>query len=90
MIGLLEFSAPSLDGNRVYSDALGVNDIILMIETSDVTAIHAALLTAGHEILRPPGSYESDGPSGRKRGENMLVRDPDGYVIEITDVDERD
>jgi hypothetical protein len=37
------------------------------------------------QLLRPPAPYESDGPLGRKFGADMLARDPDGYVVEVTE-----
>lgn len=86
MIGLLEFDDPPLDPNRRVADQLGVLDIILVIEVEDLAATVARLQALGAEIVRPPGDYASDGPGGRKRGRDMLVRDPDGYLVELTSV----
>lgn len=90
MIGLLEFDSPPLAANRIDPNKIGVKDIILMIEADDVQTLHGHLIAAGHPIVRPPGQYKSDGPAGSKRGYNMLVRDPDGYIVEVTDVQSRD
>ena len=86
MVGLLEFAAPALPPNRRVADHLGVLDIILVIEVTDLDAVLGRLERLNAEIVRAPGDYESDGPSGRKRGQDMLVRDPDGYLVELTSV----
>ena len=87
MIGLLAFDNPPLDSNRTLAGKLGVNDIIMMIEVTNFDDVAAAVMALDTPLLRPPGPYESNGPAGRKTGRNMLVRDPDGYVIEVTSVE---
>jgi catechol 2,3-dioxygenase-like lactoylglutathione lyase family enzyme len=50
---------------------------ILVMTTDDVAAIHARLVAFGAEILEPP----MDGSGGVR---TMIVRDPDGTRMEIT------
>lgn len=87
MIGLLAFDGPPLDSNRKLADRLGINDVILMIEVANFDTVRDRLVDLNTPMLRRPGPYESRGPAGLKRGRNMLIRDPDGYVVEITSVD---
>lgn len=50
---------------------------ILVMTTDDVAAIHARLASLGAEILEPP----MEGSGGLR---SMIVRDPDGTRMEIT------
>lgn len=85
MIGLLEMRDPALSSNRKVADRLGIHDVMLVIESDrDLDAFTARVSELGGSILRPPTAYQSNGPAGRKTGKSMLVRDPDGYVVEIT------
>lgn len=85
MIGLLEMNDPALDSNRKVADRLGIHDVMLVIETDrDLGAFTARIAELGGSILRLPTPYTSNGPAGRKTGVSMLVRDPDGYVVEVT------
>lgn len=86
MIGLLEHSNPPLVATRVPSEVIGVTDIVLVIETDDIIKVQNNLQNVGARIARAPKSYESNGPSGRKAGVDMLVFDPDGHVVEISQV----
>jgi catechol 2,3-dioxygenase-like lactoylglutathione lyase family enzyme len=85
MVGLLEFRDPALEPNRKVADRLGIHDSILVIESYGLEAIAERLVALGGEILRPPADYVSDGPLGRKFGADMLARDPDGYIVEVTE-----
>jgi catechol 2,3-dioxygenase-like lactoylglutathione lyase family enzyme len=85
MIGLLQMSEPALESNRKLADRLGINDVMLVIETDrDLDAFAGRIGQLGGSILRPPTPYTSNGPAGRKTGVSMLARDPDGYVVEVT------
>jgi catechol 2,3-dioxygenase-like lactoylglutathione lyase family enzyme len=86
MVGLLEFRDPPLQQNRKLADKLGIHDSILVIESRNLEAIAAKIQTLGGRVLRAPAPYESNGPQGRKRGADMLLADPDGYVVEVTEV----
>ena len=86
MIGLLEFRDPSLEPNRKIADRLGIQDIIVMIESLDINSIAARITALGGGVLRPPAAYPSNGLAGRKFGANMLLTDPDGYVVAVTEV----
>lgn len=86
MVGLLEFRDPPLAPNRTLADKLGIHDSILVIESRGLAAIAAKVPSLGGRILRAPAPYESNGPQGRKRGADMLLADPDGYVVEVTEV----
>ncbi|MDX2224113.1 MAG: VOC family protein [Rhodospirillaceae bacterium] len=85
MVGLLQFRDPALPDNRRVADRLGIHDAILVIESRDLAAIAARVPALGGRVLRAPAPYVSDGPLGRKHGADMLLADPDGYVVEVTE-----
>lgn len=85
MIGLLEMKDSALDSNRKMAERLGIHDVMLVIESDrDLDAFARRVEVLGGATLRPPTPYTSIGPAGRKTGVSMLVRDPDGYVVEVT------
>ena len=90
MIGLLEYSGPPLKPSIPKNADLGLMDIVLVIETDNLEDVKLDLEALGTPILRAPKGYTSDGPAGSKRGLDMLVEDPDGYVVEISQVLQRD
>lgn len=86
MIGLLEYSEPPLNPSRPKTPSIGLMDIVLVVETNDLEEVKSNLDAMNINIIRAPKSYSSDGPAGQKTGLDMLVEDPDGYIVEISQV----
>ncbi|MEQ9110337.1 MAG: hypothetical protein RIF37_06665 [Rhodospirillaceae bacterium] len=61
-------------------------DIVLVVETDDIQEVKSNLEALNINIVRAPKSYSSDGPAGQKAGLDMLVEDPDCYIVEISQV----
>lgn len=86
MIGLLEYAEPSLAATRVRQGQIGVTDVVLVIQTDDMAEVYAALREAGANVISEPRPYSVESVSTKKTGLIMFVADPDGHVIELTQV----
>ena len=87
MIGLLEFSNPPLAWTRDPDDlTIGTSDAVLVIVTDDIKQVHENLASLDARILEGPRDYTSNSVEGRKFGAIMFFQDPDGHVIEMTQV----
>ena len=87
MIGLLEFSNPSLMWTRDPNDlTIGTSDAVLVIVTDDIKQAHENLLALNARILEGPRDYTSNSVVGKKFGYIMFIQDPNGHVIEMTEV----
>jgi pimeloyl-ACP methyl ester carboxylesterase/catechol 2,3-dioxygenase-like lactoylglutathione lyase family enzyme len=82
MVGLLQYgpAKPLPDPARFVAPG----DIVLMIETSQLHAIHERMRARGVRILRPPETNEVTGAGGaRWRATFLFAYDPDGHLLEI-------
>jgi predicted enzyme related to lactoylglutathione lyase len=88
MIGLLEFDNPALPWTRDPDDkTIGTSDAVLVIVTDDIQTAYENAKAQGANILDGPRAYTSNSVSGKKFGWIMFLQDPDGWVIEMTQVD---
>lgn len=87
MIGLLEFSDPPLAWTRDPDDpTIGTSDAVLVIVTDDIKQVHGNLIKIGATVLQEPEDYSTESVNGRKFGTIMFFQDPDGHVIEMSQV----
>lgn len=87
MIGLLEYDNPPLPWTRDKNDpTIGTSDAVLVIVTDDMSQVHKNLLALDAKILSGPRNYTSNSVNGKKFGQIMFFQDPDGRVIEMTEV----
>ena len=87
MIGLLEFSNPPLAWTRDENDlTIGTSDAVLVIVTDDIKQAHENLIGLNARVLEGPRDYTSNSVEGRKFGAILFFQDPDGHVIEMTQV----
>lgn len=87
MIGLLEYDNPPLPWTRDKDDlTIGTSDAVLVIVTDDIGQAHENLLNFNAKILSGPRAYTSNSVAGKKFGQIMFFQDPDGRVIEMTEV----
>lgn len=87
MIGLLQYDNPPLPWTRDKDDpTIGTSDAVLVIVTDDMDQAHQNLLALNATILSGPRAYTSNSVNGKKYGQIMFFQDPDGRVIEMTEV----
>ena len=84
MIGLLQFTAPQLPAPESERTTLGIGDIVFVMQTDDVEAVHARLEQWGARVQAPPHAFEVRGADGSLlRMTTLSFWDPDGYFFEI-------
>ena len=86
MVGLLEYAKPRLAATRAATGTIGVTDAVLVIQTDDIKQVHENLKALGARILQPPEDYDVRSVSTHKYGAIMFFMDPDGHVIEMSQV----
>jgi len=84
MIGLIEVGDPPLD-ERPTGGALGFGDVALVLESRDVDAAARKVTSLGGTILQTPteGRNLGDEAGNFVPARVMMVRDPDGYFLEV-------
>jgi hypothetical protein len=84
MIGLLQFTAPSLPAPPAQRDSLGIGDVVFVVQTDDVAAVHERLQRAGTRVHAAPHAFEVRGADGTwLRMMTLSFWDPDGYFFEV-------
>ena len=86
MIGLLQYDKPMPTRTRGIADQIGVGDAVLMIETDDVDGVYKSLQAMGTPMLQLPKETTTKSADSIKHVKNMFFRDPDGWVIEMSQV----
>ena len=85
MIGLLQFTAPPLPAPAAERRTLGIGDVVFVMQTDDVHAVHARLVQWGARVQAPPHAFEVRGADGAPlRMTTVSFWDPDGYFFEIS------
>jgi catechol 2,3-dioxygenase-like lactoylglutathione lyase family enzyme len=84
MLGLLQFTAPALPAPPAERTTLGIGDVVFVMQTDDVAAVHARLREWGARIQAAPHAFEVRGADGKPlRMTTLSFWDPDGYFFEI-------
>jgi catechol 2,3-dioxygenase-like lactoylglutathione lyase family enzyme len=86
MIGLLQYDKPLLKRTRDTTAAYGIGDAVLMLETDDVDSVYKNLQALGTPILQLPKEATTQSADAIKHVKNMFFRDPDGWIIEMSQV----
>lgn len=86
MIGLLQYDQPALARTREIMEQIGVGDAVLMIETDNVDEVYRNLQAMNTPMLQLPKEAKTRSADSIKTVKNMFFRDPDGYVIEMSQV----
>jgi catechol 2,3-dioxygenase-like lactoylglutathione lyase family enzyme len=84
MIGLLQYD--NLTRTRDPKALYGTGDAVLMIETDDIDGVYKNLQTMGTPMLQLPKEAKTQSAEAIKTVKNMFFRDPDGWVIEMSQV----
>ena len=88
MIGLLKFDSPAPLWTRDPDDkTIGTSDAVLVIVTDDIQTAYENAKAQGGRILDGPRPYTSNSVNGKKFGQIMFLQDPDGWVIELTEIE---
>jgi catechol 2,3-dioxygenase-like lactoylglutathione lyase family enzyme len=83
MIGLLEFTEPRLPAPPEDRRGLGIGDVVFVMQTDDVAALHERLRDAGARVHAAPHPFEVRGADGSLlRMSTVSFWDPDGYFFE--------
>jgi catechol 2,3-dioxygenase-like lactoylglutathione lyase family enzyme len=86
MIGLLQFTDPPLPEPPGERSRLGVGDIVFVLQSDDVAAVHRGLLAMGVRIHAEPHEFRVRGADGSELVMTSLsCWDPDGYFLEINE-----
>lgn len=82
MIGLMEIQGanPPLESTR-WDKRLKTGESILVIPTENMLALHQRMIAAGVCVVAPPTRVVVP---GRPEIHEMMARDPDGMVINLT------
>lgn len=86
MVGLLQYDQPALARTREVMDQIGVGDAVLMIETDNVDEVYKNIKALNAPMLQLPKEGKTRSADSIKTVKNMFFRDPDGYVIEMSQV----
>ena len=86
MIGLLEFTAPRLPEPAAPRRALGIGDVVFVMQTDDLAGVHRRLSEAGAGIHAEPHAFSVRGADGLVvHMQSLSFWDPDGYFFEINE-----
>ena len=83
MIGLLEFTSPTLAEPPARRERLGIGDIVFVMQGDDALGTHRRAVEFGARIHAPPHEFRVRGADGRElRMTSVSLWDPDDYFIE--------
>jgi catechol 2,3-dioxygenase-like lactoylglutathione lyase family enzyme len=86
MVGLLQFTEPPLPEPTGDRDRLGIGDVVFVMQTDDVRAVHERLQAWGARVHAEPHEFVVRGADGVEVGMTTLsFWDPDGYFFEINE-----
>jgi catechol 2,3-dioxygenase-like lactoylglutathione lyase family enzyme len=86
MIGLLQFTDPTLPGPAGERTRLGIGDVVFVMQTDDVKAVHERLVAWGARIHAEPHDFVVRGADGVEVSMSTLsFWDPDDYFFEINE-----
>lgn len=84
MLGLLQFTAPPLAAPARDRQRLAIGDVVFVMQTDDVDAVHHRLADWGARVHAAPHAFEVRGADGRLvRMTSLSFWDPDGYFFEV-------
>ena len=63
MIGLLQFTAPPLPAPQGERTRLGIGDVVFVLQSDDVAAVHRRLVECGARIFAAPTSFVVAAPT---------------------------
>jgi len=89
-IGLLFYDSPPLPSARGNLVGVGLGDVIIGIEVTDIQGAYSRLGQIGTRFQRTPVRFTQTGADGSQQtGQHFLAFDPDGHLVEISQMDRR-
>ena len=86
MIGLLQFTVPTLPAPAGERTRLGIGDVVFVLQTDDLAGVHRRLVESGARIFAAPHEFRVRGADGAELCMTSLsCWDPDGYFYEINE-----
>lgn len=90
VLALLWYDRPQLPSARGNLVGIGIGDILVGIEVPDLQAAYSRLSQSGTRFQRTPGRFSQPSADGSPQtGQHMLAYDPDGHMVEISQMDRR-
>ncbi len=90
VLALLWYDRPQLPSARGNLVGMGIGDILVGIEVPDIQAAYGRLSQIGTRFQRTPGRFTQSGTDGTaETGQHMLAYDPDGHMVEVSQLDRR-
>jgi catechol 2,3-dioxygenase-like lactoylglutathione lyase family enzyme len=86
-VALLWYDRPPLPSARGNLMGMGTGDVILVFQVPDIEAVFGRLDAAGSRFHQPPVPFTGRETGSSQSGRRMLVYDPDGHMVEITQLD---
>lgn len=84
MIGLLQWLEPPLPAPPGDRDRLGIGDVVFVMQSDDLHAVHRRLLDWGARIFAAPHEFTVRGADGAVvTMTSISFWDPDGYFFEL-------
>ncbi len=89
-VALLWYDRPQLPSARGNLVGIGSGDVIVNIEVPDLQAAYGRLGQIGTRFQRQPSRFNQVAPDGTQlAGQHVLAYDPDGHMIEISQMDKK-
>jgi len=90
VLALLSYDRPQLPSARGNLVGIGIGDIIVTIDVTDLQGAYARLGQIGTRFQRTPIPFTMPGLDGKPlSGVHMLAYDPDGHMVQISQMDRR-
>ena len=87
-VALLWYDRPPLPSARGNLMGLGTGDVVMMFQVPDIQGVYSRLNSVNTRFHEPPTRFTSRGPDGeRQTGQRLMAYDPDGHMVEITQID---
>lgn len=89
-LGLLAYNNPPLPSARGNLVGVGIGDIIMTIEVPDILGVSSRLAQIGVRFQRNTVRFTQITADGSPQtGQHFLAFDPDGHMVEVSQLDKR-
>ena len=90
LLVLVWYDRPQLPSARGNLVGIGIGDVIVSIEAPDIQAAYGKLSQIGTRFQRTPVRFTQTNADGTgQTGQHFLAYDPDGHMVEVTQMDRR-
>ncbi len=90
LLALVWYDRPQLPSARGNLVGIGAGDVIVSIEVPDIQGAYGKLSQIGTRFQRTPVRFTQTNADGTGlTGQHFLAYDPDGHMVEVTQMDRR-